>query len=164
MTTADMIGIASDSIQVATLLIAGLSIWWQLKKANEDRENGTYDSLDVRFTRFLEICSKYPDLEVYAPNRDNWDELDSQQRRRQLILYQMLVSILERAYILYNNTYTLKSASRRHQWEGWVQYMRDYADAPAFQYAWHVEKIGRDMDATFVDFMEKHINIKEYAP
>ncbi|WP_329741022.1 hypothetical protein [Dyella sp. A6] len=164
MITRDIISIIGESIQAGALFVAGMSIWWQLRKANEDRENGTYDSLDERFTQFLEVCSKYPNLEVYAPTHDNWNELDSTKYRRQLILYQILVSIFERSYILYNEKHALKSRNRRTQWDGWVQYMRDYAASPVFQYAWHVEKIGKDMDKSFLKFMEKDIKIKEYTP
>lgn len=158
MTLADKIGIANIVILLLTLLPAFASIWWQLKKANEDRENGTYDSLDVRFTRFLEVCTEYPELEVYNPLRNNWSELDEKQTRRQLLLYQMLVSIFERAYLLYNDTHTLKSKSRRNQWSGWERYMGYYAAHPTFKYAWIDEQIGADMDKSFQKFMENKMD------
>lgn len=153
----------SDLIQTLTLVVAAFSIWWQLKKANEDRENGTYDSLDVRFMSFLEACSKYPELEVYNPLRNNWSELDAAGKRRQLILYQMLVSIFERAYILYNDVHTLKSKSRSDQWDGWVNYMNYYASHPTFRYAWTVEQIGADMDKSFLVFMNDAVNRRNAA-
>ncbi len=154
----------SDVIQTVTLLIAVIGILAQFAKSNEDRENGTYDSLDARFTRFLEICSKYPELEVYNPLRDNWKELTGEQYRRQLILYQMLVSIFERAYILYNENHLRKSSSRRHQWAGWFDYMKHYAGNPTFLYAWDVEGIGEGMDSAFLGFMQDEIKIGKYAP
>lgn len=162
MTTSDIVNFSSVIIQTATLVIGAITIYTQLKKAGEDRENGTYDSLDERFTRFLEVCSEHADLEVYNPSRDNWKELGETKYRQQLILFQILVSIFERAYILYNIGNAKKSINRIHQWAGWVQYMRDYANSPTFQYAWHVEQIGRDMDSSFVSFMEKTVKVKEY--
>lgn len=164
MTLADKIGITSNLILVLTLLATGLTIWWQLRKANEDRENGTYDSLDERFTRFLEICIQYPELEVYNPARDNWAELSAQDARRQLILYQILVSIFERAYLLYNETHVRKSKTRRNQWEGWVRYIRYYSEHPTFLYAWMEEKIGEDMDTSFQRFMTSEIRIGCASP
>ncbi len=165
MNTQDIIGIVNDSILTFTLLASGASIWWQLKKNNEDRENGTYDSLDVRFTRFLEICCKYPELEVYNPTQNNWHTLSTIQKRRQLILFQILVSILERSYILYNEKHTINSGTRKHQWNGWVKYMNFYAENETFLHAWEVEEIGEDMDTEFVKFFNnliiKHKSNKE---
>lgn len=157
MTLTDEVGIINDVVLTITLVITGVSIWWQLRKANEDTENGTYDSLDVRFTEFLKECSTYPDLEVYNPSVDNWSALDQSQYRRQLIQYQILVSILERAYILYNKRHILKSEMRKRQWHGWENYMDTYAASPAFRYAWDKENIGEDMDTSFTKFMQDRI-------
>lgn len=157
MSTSDAINLVNDIIQLAIVVFAGLGIYWQLKKANEDRENGTYDSLDTRFTRFLECCSKHPDLEVYNPIKNNWNELCPQQHRRQLILYQILVSIMERSYILYNDTHIAKSEMRKRQWKGWDDYMKFYAKSPTFRHAWSVEGIGEDMDTSFVAYMQQNM-------
>lgn len=157
MTLADKIGIVNDAVITISLVIAGFSIWWQLKQSNEDSENGTYDSLDVRFTEFLKECGKYPELEVYNPDVNNWANLSIQQYRRQLILYQILVSILERAYILYHKSHIKKSKMRKHQWQGWKNYIDAYIRSPTFRYAWDVEKIGEDMDRSFIVFMQTHI-------
>ncbi|MBD8872006.1 hypothetical protein [Rhodanobacter sp. DHB23] len=157
MSISDAINLVNDIIQFAIVAFAGLGIYWQLKKANEDRENVTYDSLDTRFTRFLECCSKYPELEVYNPARNNWDELCPQQYRRQLILYQILVSIMERAYILYSDTHIAQSKMRERQWKGWNDYMKSYAKSPTFQHAWNVEAIGEDMDTSFVAYMNDNM-------
>lgn len=157
MKLADEIGIVNDLVLTITLVITGISIWWQLKKANEDSENGTYDSLDVRFTEFLKECGKYPELEVYNPSVNNWANLNTEQYRRQLILYQILVSILERSYILYHKPHIRKSEMRKHQWQGWRNYIDAYIKSPTFRYAWEVEKIGDDMDTSFVRFMQAQI-------
>lgn len=148
----------SDLILALGLLPTAIGIWWQQKKTNEDRENGTYDSLDVRYTRFLELCCEYPELEVYDPLRDNWSELNHQQKKRQLILYQILVSVLERAYILYHEKHIFMGDLRRRQWTGWLHYMEDYAARPNFRYVWIQKKIGEDMDIDFIEFMQKLIN------
>jgi len=157
MTLADKISIVSDLILALGLLPTAIGIWWQQKKTNEDRENGTYDSLDTRYTKFLELCCKYPELEVYDPLRDNWSELDGQQQKKQLILYQILVSLLERAYILYHEKHIFRSDIRIRQWTGWETYMKDYATRPNFRYVWIEKKIGEGMDTGFFDHMQNLI-------
>lgn len=136
MTSSDWISVVSDVAQVLLILIAVVTYSSSKRKEEIDRENGTYDSLDERFTNYLKLALRNRDLPLVASeyyNIKRWEHFSAEQKYRLTCGYLILISILERAYKLYRN---ISSDSREKEWRGWEQYIGDYTSFPPFRKFW----------------------------
>ncbi len=80
-------------------------------------------------------------------------EHKDQIRRKKWILYSLLLSVLERAFL------TLHSAPRglfRSQWPGWEGWGLDYLQRDECRRVWNA--IGRNLDTTFYDYMSARLS------
>lgn len=119
------------------------------RKEIRDRENGTYDSLDAKYQEFLNVCLNNPDLPLFDSGLTMPGPLTPEQEHRTQIAYCMLISILERSYLMYKDQ---TSSLRKKQWTGWESYMEDYLNFPPFAQQWR--KLSIQFDTDFVRHME----------
>jgi len=122
------------------------------KKERHDREYGTYNALDDKYVHYLELCLKHSDLDIFDVPLHDGVEQSPIQKRQEEILFTILISILERAFLMYKDQST---RLKKRQWTGWVAYMHDYGSRENFRRAWI--KLGGQFDSDFVDFMNSHI-------
>lgn len=151
-----IVALSSTYANIATVLgvpIALFIFYWEKRKERLAREYATYDALDEKYISFLEGHLQWPELDVYDPSitMENWTTLSRVDKRRQQILYQILISIMERAYLMYHDK---RDKIRKSQYEGWHAYMKAYAATPNFQYAWTELKMGEQFQSDFVYEME----------
>jgi methionine salvage enolase-phosphatase E1 len=113
----------------------------QQKNDREVKEMGVFNRLAEEWREYLKLCLEYPDLDVANKSaKVNKLEDDNSQARRD-IMYELLISMFESAYLHYDyQTNQLKE----EQWTGWKNYLK----------AWLKNKL-------FVDHCEKIIS-KEY--
>ena len=142
----DLSSKAATIIGVAGVIIAYL-------KYRKEREYGTYDSLDNKYMEYQGLCLQYPYLDVFDVRDEtsikNPQKSDSEIAKEELILFTMLFSIFERAYLLYKD----KSGKlRKLQWTGWEEYIESYCKRPNFRKAW--EKSGKTFDKKFQAYMK----------
>lgn len=161
--SAEQVWTALGVLQTALLslgLIGGIKAWWEFIKwrrdAHKDREqtsNQAYGKMEERYLRFLELSLQYPNLGVslFRPDANNLSEDD---RTRRFILYEMLFSVMERAYLD-------RKASKeilRNQWPGWDQYIRNYMERPSCLEAWTTgsmdNEVGYGLDLRFQKYMD----------
>jgi hypothetical protein len=144
---------AATLADVATFLGVPLAlVIFVVEKRRErrDREYGTYDALDEKYREYLLMCVEHPELNLYDIPLDEADPLDPEARVRRYAMFDILVSLLERAFLMYRDQ---SNSVKRRQWEGWVEYMRSYADNPTFVTLW--DERGEGFDVDFVAFMTK---------
>lgn len=137
------------------LAILALLLQWRSERKAKEYES--YNSLDEKYIAFIELCLQWPDLQVYDPDKENenWSALNKADARRQQMLYQILISILERAFLLYRDQST---TIKRKEYDGWHSYMQDYAATPNFRYAWEKLKLGEQFHDDFVAEMNRLIS------
>jgi hypothetical protein len=130
----------------------GLVLFYQAKrKEQKDREYGTYNALDQNYIDFLHLCLENPDLDIFdIPREAELPPLTPEQYRRQITIYVILISMFERAYLMYKDQST---AIKRDQWSGWEGYMRDWLSRPSFRKDWAY--LTSQFDENFVAFMNK---------
>jgi hypothetical protein len=149
----DWLEIISSLIVIFAVPIA---IWRYFKNAKgEKQKNGylAYDSLDKEYTEWQKLCLQYIDLPI--SDVDNCTEKDFQalpptDKKKIKLIYTILVSIFERAYILYNTRYEAIEVSgefKERQWNGWKEYMKSYSQSAVFKIVW--QEIGTDYDKDF---------------
>ena len=77
--------------------------------------------------------------------------LDDEQKERQYIIFAMLISLFERAYLLlYEENMAPKQARR---WNSWEDYMHEWCDRPDFRIS--LPKLLRGEDPSFITYMNR---------
>jgi hypothetical protein len=142
---ADWLADVATVLGVPTALVVFVN---EKRRERRDREYGTYDALDDKYREYLLLCLENPELDLYDVPLDESPELDPPTRIRQAAMFDVLVSLLERAFLMYRDQ---SSSVKRRQWQGWVEYMEAYADNPTFVRLWDLRGIGFDVD--FVAYM-----------
>lgn len=140
-------------IQLVGIPIAILIYFFNKRKERRDRDYGTYDSLDDKYIDYLQLCLEYPHLDVADIRRDkvpgNTTELSPDDKRAERIMFSVLLSIMERAYLMYKDGwYNVKE----EQWNGWEGYIRDWLKRTNFKNALPDLKPG--FDQRFVDYLD----------
>ena len=115
----------------------------------KDRENGTYATLGDAYKAYLATCLEHPDLPVFDGSSREMAKLTEDQSKRTQIIYCILVSMLEQAYLLYREA---RSRTRKHQWAGWEVYLDEWLGNPNFQQLW--PQIQSQFDAQFVAYVQ----------
>ena len=126
------------------------------EKERREREYGTYNALDDKYIDYLKLCLAYPEYDVFDIPNEIHREMSPEKRRMQLILFSILVSILERSFLMYKDQST---KVKKDQWAGWDSYIRDYTSRKSFREAWKL--IGEDFDKNFVEYVSNIIKSVE---
>jgi len=104
------------------LPLAILVFAYEQKKERENEDEEVYQLLSDNYQDFLKMALGHPDLRLFTPEQT--PELTDEQRERMLIIFNMLVSLFERAYLL---LYEPKmSAKHLRRWRSWEDYMREW--------------------------------------
>jgi len=144
--------IAAYVINILGFPLALYIFFKEKKKERYDREYGTYNALDDKYIHYLELCFKHPDLDIFDIPLDNKTERSPAQERQERIMFTILISILERAFLMYKDQST---KLKRRQWTGWIEYMKDWSKRANFRKEW--QNLGTQFDSDFVNYMNKLI-------
>jgi hypothetical protein len=127
------------------LAIAVFLVQQRKERANEEAE--VYQLLSNAYNDFLKIVIDNADLHLRsnAPTPD----LSPEQRERMLAIFDMLISLLERAYITaWSPNMTAEQARR---WNSWEDFMRDWVRRDDFYY--RIPELLRGEDPQFVAYL-----------
>lgn len=95
---------------------------YEQKKERDNEDEEVYQLLSDDYQDFLKIALGHPDLRLFTPEQTR--ELNDEQRERMLIIFNMLISLFERAYLL---LYSPKMSSQHlRRWRSWEDYMREW--------------------------------------
>lgn len=115
---------------------------YEQRKERDNEDEEVYQLLSDNYQDFLRIALENPDLKLFATGSK--PELSIEQRERQFIIFSMLVSLFERAYLLlYEDDMSPKQWRR---WRSWEDYMRDWCQRSEFRDALPVLLRGEDPD------------------
>lgn len=98
------------------------------ERDSEDEE--AYQLLQNAYSDFLKIVLDNPDLQLRSATKS--DNLTDEQRERVLIIFEMLIALFERAYIVSYEPDLNGVALRR--WNSWDDYMREWCRREDFYY------------------------------
>lgn len=109
-------------------LAIAVFIFEQRKERNNEEEE-VYQLLSDNYQEFLKIALANPDLRLFAS--EETPALSAEQRERMFIIFSMLISLFERAYLLlYEKDMTEKQARR---WRSWEDYMSEWCSRADFR-------------------------------
>jgi len=116
-------------VTVIGLPAAILAFVWEKKRERDAVEEEVHQLLSDNYQDFLKTALEHPDLHLFSMQPK--PELTPEQRERKLIIFSVLVSIFERAYVLMYERRMSKAQSRR--WTAWEDYMREWCRREDFR-------------------------------
>ncbi|WP_299426464.1 hypothetical protein [uncultured Meiothermus sp.] len=118
------------------------------RKERDNEEQETYQLLSDSYTDFLKLVLENPDLKLRSTQRT--EGLTPEQRERMLVLFDILVSLFERAYLLVYESRMTSEQQRR--WNSWEDYMREWCRRQDFRDALPGLLSGEDSD--FAEYIQ----------
>jgi hypothetical protein len=92
---------------------------FEQRKERENEEEEVYQLLSDNYQDFLKVALDNPDLRLFSA--DATPSLTEEQDERLLIIFEMLISLFERAYLLlYDDDMSSRQARRWHSWEDYI--------------------------------------------
>jgi hypothetical protein len=136
---------------VVTVIGLPLAIFvfiYEQRKERNNEEEEVYQLLSDNYQDFLKVALENTDLHLFSAEQT--PDLSEEQKERMFIIFNMLISLLERAYLLLYEADMSPQQLRR--WQSWDDYMREWcsrADFRAF-----LPELLRGEDPGFVTYIE----------
>jgi hypothetical protein len=121
--------LASYVVTVVGLPLAIFVFFFEQRKERENEEEEVYQLLSDNYQDFLRVALDNPDLRLFAD--EETPELTDEQRERMFIIFSMLVSLFERAYLLLFEDDMKPKQARR--WRSWEDYMSEWCQRGDFR-------------------------------
>jgi len=124
------------------------------RRARQDREQLTYQTLQSQYSDFLKLCLNNPDLQLhdYHPGKK---AVQNPKQDKHMVALEILVSMFESAFFLYHHGH--HSEFKRRQWKGWEDFMRDWVSRDDFRSAWE-EHLGSQFDSEFISYVDRLVD------
>ena len=133
---------ASYAVTVVGLPFAIGIFFYEQRKERENEDEEAYQLLSDAYTDFLKLVLAHPDLQLRT--RTHIPNLTADQRERMMVLYEILIALFERAYLLaYEDD---MSDRKRRRWLSWEDYMREWCGREDFRNALPQLLQGEDAD------------------
>lgn len=131
----NFLGLAPDTWEQLSFIVTvfglpmAISVFiYEQRKERDNEEENVYQLLSDNYQDFLKIALDNADLHLFA--NDETPALTDEQRERMLIIFSMLISLFERAYLLlYEEN---MSDKQRRRWSSWEDYMVEWIDRADF--------------------------------
>jgi hypothetical protein len=136
-------------VTVFGLPLAIYSFVWQQRKERENEEEEVYQLLSDAYTDFLKLVMENPDLKLRSQREIT--DLTEEQRERIHVMFEILISLFERAYLLaYEDNMTGKQLRR---WASWDDYMREWCERDDFRFT--LPRLLHGEDPDFSAYIQK---------
>jgi hypothetical protein len=149
MSTLETWEMLSYVVTVIGLPLAISVFIFEQRKERDNEEEEVYQLLSDNYQEFLKIALENPDLRLFA--LEETTALTPEQRERMFIIFSMLISLFERAYLLlYEEKMTEKQLRR---WRSWEDYMGEWCNRIDFRSSLPVLLRGEDPE--FAAYIQK---------
>lgn len=116
-------------VTVFGLPLAIFSFIMEQRKERENEDEEVYQLLTADYTDFLKLVMANPDLKLRS--QCETVDLNAEQQERVQVLFEILISLFERAYLLsYDEKMTRKQQRR---WLSWEDFMREWCGREDFR-------------------------------
>ena len=141
--------IASYIVTVLGLPILIFIFVYEQRKERENEEEESYQLLSDAYNDFMKLVLENPDLKLRS--RTAMMNLTEEQKERTLTLFDILISLFERAYLLVYEPNMKEKQLRR--WKTWEDFMRDWCRRDDFRAA--LPQLLRGEDPEFADYIRR---------
>ena len=118
-------------VTVIGLPLAIFVFLYEKRKERNNEDEEVYQLLSDNYQDFQKVALANPDLGLFSAEETR--QLTEEQKERMLIIFDMLVSLFERAYLLMYDEKMSPEQLRR--WHSWEDYMRDWCKRADFRAA-----------------------------
>jgi hypothetical protein len=131
MTMLDLWQSMANVVTVFGLPLAIYTFILEQRKERDNEDEEVYQLLSDAYIDFLKLVLEHPDLKIRTqaatPN------LSEEQKERMMVLFEILISLFERAYL---TAYSEKmSPQQRRRWHSWDDFMREWCRRDDFRSA-----------------------------
>ncbi len=130
MTTMEWLEALSYAVTIIGLPLAIYVFFREQQKERQNDDEEVYLQLSDDYAKFLRLVIENADLRLITQLRPD-QPLTPEQIERRNILFELLIAIFERAYILVYEDRMSRQAARL--WQTWVDYMREWCARPDFR-------------------------------
>lgn len=142
MTMLDLWQIVANIVTVFGLPLAIYTFVLEQRKERENEDEEVYQLLSDAYIDFLKLVLEHSDLKLRTQNAT--PDLTDEQRERMQVLFEILISLFERAYLTaYHDDMT---DSQRRRWLSWDDFMREWCRREDFRTALPQLLQGEDAD------------------
>jgi hypothetical protein len=135
-------------VTVIGLPLAIAVFLYEQRKERENEEEEVYQLLSDNYQDFLKVALENPDLRLFSI--EGTTTLNEDQKERQLIVFVMLTSLFERAYLLLHEDDMSEKQARR--WNSWEDYIQEWCSRPDFRT--NLPRLLHGEDPSFVRYVE----------
>ncbi len=125
----------------------GIFIYEQ-RQERLNEEDEVYQLLSDNYQDFLKIVLENPDLRLFSSEPTK--HLTGEQEERRLIIFSMLISLFERAYLLLYQPPLGRLQQRR--WASWEDYISEWCERADFRTA--LPSLLRGEDPEFITYIQ----------
>lgn len=136
-------------VTVVGLPLAIAVFIFEQRKERDNEEEEVYQLLSDNYQEFLKIALEHPDLRLFAS--EETAALTEEQRERMFIIFSMLISLFERAYLLLYEQGMKEKQLRR--WRSWEDYMGEWCNRADFRAS--LPALLRGEDPEFAGYIQK---------
>ncbi len=129
---------ARDAWEYASFVVTALGLpvalvifMWQEHKERDNEEEEAYQLLSDAYNDFLKVVLAHPDLQLRT--NEPLSNPTAEQNERMLVIFDMLMSLFERAYLVAYKSKMSETEARR--WNSWDDYMREWCRREDFHNA-----------------------------
>ncbi len=151
---------ASYVVTVFGLPYAVLLFWWEQKRERQNEEEELYQKLSDEYADFCQLLLSNADLHLMSGRVIPEQDLTAEQQERKRIIFDLLLSLFERAFILVYEDNMSKQTQRL--WQSWDDYIRFWIKRDDYRGALDMMLSGEDPD--FVAYMTKVKREYDSAP
>jgi len=150
--------LASYVVTVLGLPCAIAIFLWQERKERANEEEEQYQLLSDAYIDFLKVVLANPDLQLRT--NEPLDNPTAEQRERMLVIFDMLMSLFERAFLVaYKDD---MSEEDRRRWNSWEDYMREWCRREDFRNL--LPQLLRGEDPEFSNYLRRIADEERGAP
>ena len=149
MLTIETWELLSYVVTVVGLPLAIAVFVFEQRKERDNEEEEVYQLLSDNYQEFLKIALENPDLRLFSAEKT--PQLSEEQHERMFIIFSMLISLFERAYLLLYEDHMAEKQLRR--WRSWEDYMGEWCDRADFRTA--LPTLLRGEDPEFAAYIQK---------
>ena len=114
--------VASYVVTVIGLPLAIGIFFYEQRRERRNEEDEVYQLLSDAYNDFLKVVIDNPDLRLRSQQAT--PDLNAEQQERMLVIFDMLISLLERAYLTAWSADMTPAQKRR--WNSWEDFIREW--------------------------------------
>jgi hypothetical protein len=141
--------VASYVVTVVGLPLAIVIFIFEQRRERRNEEDEVYQLLSNAYNDFLRVVIDNADLRLRSQSAT--PDLSAEQQERMLLILDMLISLLERAYLTaYSND---MNGAQRRRWNSWEDFMREWVRRDDFYY--RLPQLLKGEDPEFAAYLQR---------